>query len=105
MEALGKTTAYFGFIGLGFLTSMLWANVLQDLWVWFVVPVFALAPLPFWTAYGILLVGYAFTYSLKRVEPEGEATLFSSLLFKVVHSVIAALTTWGFGALVNGFAA
>lgn len=86
-----------GIMAVGLLTSLLWARVAQDLWRWFVMTQWGVAPLGFWNAAGILLIGGVFTYNLTKTRLDDAEDLMGLLSVVVAFSVLGALVTWGAG--------
>lgn len=92
--------AFVGIIGAGILTGLLWARVFQDLWLWFVVTQWQVAPLAFWNTAGLLLMAHGVLFGLSRYEPGFAESDPAQLAFqRLIQSIIGALVTWGFGAL------
>jgi hypothetical protein len=86
-------------IGAGMLTSFLWARVLQDLWRWFVAPLFHLPLLPFWNALGLMMVVSVFTHNIATKEVDEESPWWAKAGVQIIGSAIGALIVWAFGGL------
>jgi hypothetical protein len=87
---------------LGFLTYMVLVTllngvVLVDLWQWFIVPIFHIAPLNIPQALGIsLMVGFmAHQISRQKDTEDNRVVLFTA--------VLRTLSAWGFGWVIMKF--
>lgn len=83
-------------------------NVIQDYWLWFIMPLgVGLPPLSFWHAFGLILfIGY-FTNPFFQQEVTdyirrdlSDDDKLAWVLKRGLQSVTFALLMWGFGALV-----
>ncbi len=83
-------------------------NVIQDYWLWFIMPISPyLTPLSFWHAFGLILfIGY-FTNPFFQQEVTdyirrdfSDDDKLALVLKRGLQSVTFALLMWGFGALV-----
>lgn len=89
--------------GARLLCSFLWARVFQDLWRWFIAPVFHLSPLHFWQAMGLLLSVHLLTAGITKVQVDGEMPWWGKSLTSITAQTIAALLFWAFGAVYASF--
>ena len=84
-------------------------NVIQDLWLWFIMPVGAgLQPLSFWHAFGLILIMGYFSHPFFQQEVTdyirkdlSEDEKVSWILKRGLQGVFFALFVWGIGALVS----
>lgn len=74
--------------------------VLSKLWMWFIVPVFALPVLSVGQAVGIMVVVSMVTTHLYTSDSKTEGSLTAKMVEKLFSSAFMRLTVWGIGYTV-----
>lgn len=80
----------------------LYPFVFSDLWAWFVVPIFGLPELSYFSALGLMLF---FNTAQKRIVSAAFISDYSEDIFKktITHKIIYPCTAWWCGFVIQSF--